>query len=142
VETANWNPDDRQLRQFGWASLIAFAVLGLVFAWRLDAFAGSGRWSAPAVLWAVGVILAVAAAGRPRSVRPAYLVLMFAAAPINWVVMRVLFAVIYYLIFTPVALLFRLIGRDPLRRRSDPQAASYWVERRSDAPVARYFRQF
>jgi hypothetical protein len=51
-------------------------------------------------------------------------------------------AMVYYGIFTPIGLGLRLMGRDPLRRRFDPQARSYWVDRRAPADVKRYFRQF
>jgi hypothetical protein len=37
-----------------------------------------------------------------------------------------LLAVVYYLVVTPVGLLSRLI-RDPLRRRPDRKASTYWV---------------
>jgi hypothetical protein len=36
---------------------------------------------------------------------------------------------LYFLLFTPVALIMRLAGRDALCRRFDPGARSYWVER-------------
>ena len=42
------------------------------------------------------------------------------------------------LIFTvavmPVALMLRLFGKDPLRRRYDSDAESYWIEREDPGP--------
>ncbi|MCW2502789.1 MAG: hypothetical protein JWO79_1073 [Actinomycetia bacterium] len=35
-------------------------------------------------------------------------------------------ALVYYLLVTPIGLVSRLV-RDPLRRRKDPRAASYWI---------------
>jgi hypothetical protein len=43
-------------------------------------------------------------------------------------------AVLYYLVFTPFGLLARLLRKDPLRLRADPQAASYWMERHPPGP--------
>jgi hypothetical protein len=36
---------------------------------------------------------------------------------------------LYFLIFTPVALVMRAAGRDALCRRFEPEARSYWIER-------------
>ncbi len=38
----------------------------------------------------------------------------------------VLWAAVYYLVLTPVALLVRLV-RDPLHRRRDSRADTYWT---------------
>jgi len=67
---------------------------------------------------------------------------MRAAEPMGWVVSHVVLAIVYYGVLTPVGLALRLAGRDPMRRRFDRQAASYWVERRGAADPGRYFRQF
>jgi hypothetical protein len=49
---------------------------------------------------------------------------------------------LYYLLLTPVSLVFRLLGRDALRRQFDPQADSYWVPRETPKDKRSYFRQF
>jgi hypothetical protein len=51
-------------------------------------------------------------------------------------------AAFYYLLLTPVGLVFRLIGRDPLRRRFDRNATTYWIARRPPETSDRYFHQF
>ena len=47
------------------------------------------------------------------------------AKVVNWV----LLAIIFFLVVTPVGLFFRVIGRDPLNRKLDPNAKTYWKER-------------
>jgi hypothetical protein len=42
---------------------------------------------------------------------------------------HLILALIYYLVFTPVALLMRALGRDPLRLKHDRNAKSYWIKR-------------
>ncbi|MBI3668541.1 MAG: hypothetical protein HY237_01995 [Acidobacteria bacterium] len=49
---------------------------------------------------------------------------------VNPVVMGLLF----YAIVTPVGFLRSLFGSDPLRLRFDPQASSYWLDRRPPGP--------
>jgi hypothetical protein len=67
---------------------------------------------------------------------------MYAAYPIGWVMSHVLLGIIYYGLFTPVGRLMRLFGYDPMERRFDGAAASYWVEREPIRDPSSYFRQF
>ncbi|HEX9295964.1 MAG TPA: SxtJ family membrane protein [Polyangiaceae bacterium] len=49
---------------------------------------------------------------------------------------------IWVVLFLPMALVFRLVGRDPLRRLARSSADSYWIRREPPADVRDYFRQF
>jgi hypothetical protein len=60
--------------------------------------------------------------------------------PIRIVVSGALLRVMYYGIFTPLALLFRLIGRDALARRRT-NAGSYWTPKTTPTDMKSYFRQ-
>lgn len=50
------------------------------------------------------------------------------AHALGWVNTRIILTVVYLLVFTPVALIFKLIGKDPMERRFD-EVDSYWVKR-------------
>src|SRR5688572_17488247 len=50
------------------------------------------------------------------------------AALLGYMNSRILLSILYYGLFTPVGLVRRLIGRDPMNRRGTPQS-SYWVTR-------------
>ena len=58
------------------------------------------------------------------------------------VVSYTVLAMVFYLVLTPIGLLMRLVGYDPMSRRFDKDAASYWVPREGSRKVGRYFRQF
>jgi hypothetical protein len=47
----------------------------------------------------------------------------------------------YFVIFLPVAIVFRLIGRDALQRVLNRSAATYWQPKRQAADARSYFRQ-
>lgn len=133
----NWNPDTRQLRLFGLSALAASVVLAgvMVFVWTV------------ALLWAVVVLGAGAALWlcsliQPRAARALYVVLTAAVLPIGLAVSFVLLAAFYFLLLTPVGLVFRLLGRDPLHRRFDRSCRSYWTPRRPPASADQYFHQF
>ncbi len=74
------------------------------------------------------------------------LVLPKALAPLNWVwtgfgqllhkiVSPVILGVLFLAVFTPVGVVMRVFGGDPLRLRFDPQAQSYWIERTPPGPA-------
>ena len=50
--------------------------------------------------------------------------------------------VIFYLVITPISIVFKLIGRDSMTRSFDAAAATYWITRRQPTSVKRYLRQF
>ena len=66
----------------------------------------------------------------------------WAAFPIGWAISHLLLVVIYYLVITPIGLVMRAAGYDPLERRIDRQAATYWTPRKPQGEPASYFRQF
>lgn len=137
----DWNPECKKLRQFAVVWVIAFTVLALVTAFRLGCFNGSGRWLAPAIL--AGLSLAgLPGVLIPAAARPGYLLLTAISWPIGIVVSHVLIAFVYFGLFTPLAIVFRLIGRDALCRRFDSAAGSYFIDHPGPAPADRYFRQF
>ena len=41
---------------------------------------------------------------------------------------------IFFVAVTPTALIMRLVGKDPLHRRFEPEARTYWIERRPPGP--------
>ena len=58
------------------------------------------------------------------------------------VVSNVIVAAVFYLAVTPIGLLLRLIGKDPLERRFDRSATTYWKPAEKNVAPGRYFRQF
>ena len=62
-------------------------------------------------------------------------------APLGWVISHLLLAILFFAVFTPVALVFRLIGRDALRRRRRARE-TYWIRRSPATDPGWYFCQF
>jgi hypothetical protein len=107
--------------------------------------AGLAGASPAAVAAAVGGLGAAGAAVTwlaPAAGSGLYRVWLLAAVPIGWTMSRVVLGVVYYAVLTPVGLLLRLFGRDPMERGFDPSAGTYWVERKTARDPRRYFRQF
>lgn len=139
------SPDRARLREFGGVALVAFGLLAGWVAWRghlLGLGLGESRQVVAGGLLAVGMFSALASWRWPAANRPLYTVLSLVAWPIGLVVGHAILALLYFGFITPLGLLFRLIGRDVLRRRPDPTATSYWVDRPTTIEKRRYFRQF
>ncbi|MBN1943280.1 MAG: hypothetical protein JW849_08305 [Phycisphaerae bacterium] len=141
-----WNPEARTLRLFGVSSGFLLALIGAWVFFRHSILAiplcpttsrylGIGLWLAGAVLF----VLAIAWA---RALWPIYIGMNIVAFPVGLVVSHAILFVVFYFIFTPIGLIFRLIGRDAMHRGLDPAAASYWDDHEAHPPARRYFRQF
>jgi len=143
-------PDRRLLRQFAWAALIMFPLIAGFLAWRYEL---PLTWVL--VLCGIGVVVALvelvlvdAIGGAfgallekliPQSV---YRLLTLIAFPIGFVLSHVLIALIYYLVITPIALVFRLMGRDVIGKKLDPRASTYWHDRGPSRPASSYFKLY
>jgi hypothetical protein len=130
------NPSRRQLLVFSLCWLLFWGIVGLTILHR------SGSWPTAATVWAMGAAIAVVGWIFPPLLRIVYLGMAYLAFPIGFVLSYLLLGVIYYAVVTPIGLLMRLAGQDPLQRRFDADAQSYWVSRKPQADVTRYFRQF
>jgi hypothetical protein len=138
----DWNPSAKKLREFGFFALAGFGLLGALVAWRLNAFAGSGSWFWPVVLWSLAVVCPLLGLLAPHLLKPLFVGLTLLAFPIGWVVGMVVMGILYFGIFTPLAAYFRLIKRDELRLRERPEAESFWIKSpETPPPAASYYRQ-
>jgi hypothetical protein len=125
-------------------TLRQFAGLWLLFFGGLAVWQAAVRGNVPL---AAGLACAAVVAGglglvRPDWVRWLYVGWMVAAFPVGWAVSQLIILCLYFAVFTPVAVIFKLTGRDVLCRRPDPAAASYWVPKPAVADPRGYFRQF
>jgi hypothetical protein len=127
-------PSRRTLRQFGAICVVGSAGLAGWQAWHGHADVRAAALAGAALV--VGVVGLL----RPSSLRWIYTGLMVATFPIAWCTSLLMLALTFYLVFTPVALLFRAIGRDPLGIRSR-RDESYWSVKEGTENVDGYFRQ-
>ena len=130
----NRHPSAKDLRLFGAFSVAFLAAVGAA-CWR------RGSVPAASTAWAAALVAAALAALAPRALRWAYLGASYLTFPIGFVVSHVVLAVVYFAIFTPVGLLMRSLGRDPLTRRFEPSRSTYWEDRTTNKSPESYFHQ-
>lgn len=129
-------PAARELMWFGLVMLALFGAIGGMLLWR------TGSMRAATIAWSVGVgLVVIYYSVRPLRL-PIYLAWMFAVYPIGWLISHVLMGVVFFLLITPTAALMRLFRVDPLKRRLDRDAPTYWVDLQQEKDRSRYFSQF
>jgi len=72
-----------------------------------------------------------------------YLIWMRGVSCIGAIVTTLMMLILFYLVFSPVGLLLRLLKKDILHLKRDPQKETYWIDRPEEKfDRARYERQF
>ena len=130
-----FDPSPRLLRQF--------ALLWLIFFSGMAAWQGlyHGRLRLAIVIGVAAVVIGPLGYWKPSLIRPIFVGWMRVARPIGLAVSSVLLTVLFYGLFTPVAMVFRLIGRDELTLKRPAGAQSYWSPK-AQASKRQYFQQF
>jgi len=132
----NTNPSRKQLAVFGATWLCFFGAMGAIVLRK------GGSPVAAGVLWAVAAGVPAAGWCVPALLRGVYVGMAYAVWPVGAVLSVVLLAGVYYLVFTPIGLVMRLCGHDPMERTFPSGRDSHWQPRRQTDDVRRYFRQF
>jgi hypothetical protein len=141
----NFNPDTKTLRQFGVIAFVGFGILAalayyekLIFSFGL----GDARMPVVMIFVALGSIALLFSLVAPRANRFLYVGLTLLAFPIGFVLSYVIMGTLFFLIIGPIALIFRLFGKDPMHRGYDPSAATYWSVARPPRDKESYFHQY
>jgi hypothetical protein len=129
---------------FSRRELMWFGPLFALFAGMVGGIAWS-KFDAPSVARAIWISAAVVIAIYylvPPLRKGIFIGWMAAVFPIGWILSHVLLSVVFYLVVFPIGLMLRLFRYDALKRRLDPDAASYWIKREAPDDPRKYFRQF
>jgi hypothetical protein len=137
----NWRPNRQDRRAFAKSFVIGFPIIALTLAtvvrWRTGAWAEWPWW-----LGGVGFMVGVGCELHPTFARPVYVAWHFIGGTIGFIVSNLLLVATYYLIVTPIGLLLRCVGKDPLERRIDRHATSYWKGAAKPPDTEDYFHPF
>ena len=119
--TVNTNPDRQELRKFGLIFAGMFILIfGLLLPWIWDK-------SSPMWPWIVAAVFVAAALLVPMALGPVYRLWMKIGHVLGWINTRIILGVMFFIIFAPVGLLLRLLGKDMLKRRLDTSATTYRI---------------
>ena len=123
-------------RSFGFTFAGVFAVVGAWMIWRAN------RLGLPAL--GVSALFAVVAVALPRILHPLNVAWMHFGLLLSKIVSPIVLGAIFFVLFTPVGLLFRVIKRDALHRAFERDRRSYWIDRSPPGPDGKtsFPRQF
>jgi len=110
-----------QLRYFGWIMTGFFPVVfGMVLPWL---------WSLPWPYWpwVVAGIFGALAWLHPLALKKVYACWMGLAHALAWINTRLILGVVFVLIFIPLGVGLRLLGRDTLQKKWDAHLVSYRI---------------
>ena len=126
----------RDLRKFG---LMVGGVLALLGGWFF--FRHKPAW--PYFLMP-GALLVMFGAVAPRVLKGVYIAWMAMAFTLGLVMSTLVLSICFFLVITPLSFIGRLVGKDFLSEKLDPQAKSYWLPREHPGPgePGHYERQF
>ena len=98
--------------------------------WHAQQRGGSPRW------WALGIaaVFLLAALVIPKTLAALNRAWMRFGLLLHKIVNPVIMGLVFFLTVTPTALIMRALGKDPLRRRLDKEATTYWIDRDPPGP--------
>ncbi len=127
--------DPRQIRKFGFISVIFFGCLCAVGLWK-------GK-PVPTYLFGFLSVLGIGFILMPGRLRPVYARWLTMAHFLGTISTALVLTLAYYLVITPSALIKRLFGGRPLPVKPDRKASSYWVTRQEPAqPRKRFLKRY
>lgn len=141
----NWKPDKKTLRQFGVIAFFGFLFIAALAWWELLIFSfglGEARPIVAGVFAGLAGISALFSLVFPTANLPIYLGLTLLSYPIGFVLSHLIMGFLFFGLITPLGLFFKVTGRDPMYRKFDPDASTYWTDPRPRRGKDSYFRQF
>jgi len=114
-------------RSFGVVFAVFFALIAF---WPLLKGHPLRLWAAP-----VSAIFLFLALIRPSILHPLNLIWMTIGMLLNQVTNPIVTGAMFYGVITPVGVILRLRGKDPLRMRTDPTSDTYWLHRKPPGPA-------
>ena len=120
--------DRKGLREFGLVTggIIA-GLFGLFFPWLIER--PIPRWP-----WVIFGVLAALALAAPLALKPVYHWWMRFGLLMSRITTPLIMGIVFYLVITPMALVMRLVGKDPMARQLREQSRSYRIESTATPP--------
>lgn len=128
--------DRKQVRTFGIGLIVVLSIIAsLQIYWdRIEL--GIGLFTAGAVILVVLIFT-------PTVLVPLYKLMLLISRAIGFVTTPIMLGLVFYLVFAPVGILFRLARKDILDRRFNVSSDSYWKPKEMPQDdLNRYERQY
>jgi hypothetical protein len=120
------------------------AALFLVIPGAIGCYLAFWKASGNGYVWiAVGLVLALSRLVPPLF-RAIYKLWLGFSVILGYFISRIILTIVFFIVLTPTGLIMRMVGKDPMERKRDPAAPSYWKpkEQPDDTSIERYEKQF
>lgn len=113
-------------RSFGLTFFVVFLIIAL---WPL-------LWGNSVRLLSLGaaIIFLAMALTMPKGLSPLNRIWLKFGALLHALTSPIILGLMFYMVIMPIGLIMRLLGKDLLRLRSDPNTDSYWIKREPPGP--------
>lgn len=133
----NLKPSDKMLKDFG-----KFALFVSVLIAAFNFYKGFVVLNTAGYIVLGGVLVFVASLISTFLIRPIYITMVVVTFPIGWAISHLILAFFYYCMITPLAIFFKLTGRDIMHRTYDKACKSYWIKHETPTSLKQYKQQF
>ncbi|MGE5343714.1 MAG: hypothetical protein ACM3SY_19770 [Candidatus Omnitrophota bacterium] len=113
-------------RKFGIALTVMFFILGTMLYMKNRPFYF--------YFYGAGVAAIFSTAKWPVFIKPFYIFFSYIGYGMSWVMTRIILAVFYYLVLTPIGLLGRIFGKKFLDLKFHSKKLSYWIDTEESDP--------
>ena len=126
--------DKKTLRNFGLIFFVALGVIGGCAYWK-----GSSNW-----LWFLGGSSLFLGLGLflPFILKPFYKVWMALAFLLGSIMTRIILTLTFFLVFTPLGFVLRLLDKDLLDEKIDRNSSTYWKKHEPMPDKSQYLKQY
>ena len=126
--------DKKTLRNFGLLFFVVLGAMGGLSYWK-----GGSNWR-----WFIGGsgLCLILGLFLPFLLKPFYKVWMIFAFLLGWVMTRIIVTLTFFLIFTPVGFVLRILGKDLLNEKIDRSVSTYWLRHEPISDKSRYLKQY
>lgn len=123
----------KELKKFGFSLGLGLNILGCIMFYR-----DKGHF-----IWFTGIgsIIFMSAILCPVILAPLKKILDKIIFLIGWLTSVISLIIVFYLIVTPIALLFKLFGKDLLNEKLDKKSSTYWIKRKKHIFSKEYFER-
>ncbi len=147
VQETVWNWRDSSGRSAGKSeaaslrrqAVIQAAVMGVI---GFILYQWIGHVTFARIVWGLAGVILILGLVAPRAYKPIHGFGQWLGRAVGALLTYLLLVPLFFLVFTPGALILRLQGRDPMHRRARDRKFTCWIPRRRPATTETYSRQF
>lgn len=124
----------KEWRKFGYGLTIILSLIATI-----QLIIGNDAY--PYLFFLAGAVLLIGLV-LPVLLKPIFVLFSYLGYSLGWVMTRVILTILFYLVFTSIGAIARLLGNQFLDLKINKKAKSYWVDREQEESANNYVTQF